>query len=138
MATTVREVMTSNPITLEATTPILEAARAMREKDVGSVVVQNGGKICGIVTDRDITVRAVAQGRGPDTPLQEICSGDVVTVKPDDSLDDAIRLMRDKALRRLPVTSDGTAVGIVSIGDLAQERDPKSVLAGISQAPANH
>ena len=139
MAHTVKDVMTSSPIVLEAGRPIEEAATAMRDRDIGSVIVVRGDEICGIVTDRDITVRAVAEGKDPaKTPLSQICSKELTTATPDLSLDDAVRMMRDKAVRRIPVVEGGKPVGILSLGDLALEKDRESALATISAAPANH
>jgi CBS domain-containing protein len=105
---------------------------------VGDVLVMRGGSICGIVTDRDIVVRTVAEGRDPNRAmLGEICSRFLVQVAPDDPIERAVELMRARAVRRLPVVLDGTPVGIVSLGDLAAARDPESVLAEISGAPGN-
>jgi CBS domain-containing protein len=110
----------------------------MRKADIGDVIVMANGQICGIVTDRDIVVRAVAEGWDPaTTELADICSQDLTTVSPSDSIDRAVQLMRQKAVRRLPVVENGRAVGIVSIGDLALERDPQSALSDISAAPPN-
>jgi CBS domain-containing protein len=91
------------------------------------------------VTDRDITVRLVAQGRDPNTTqLADICSSELTTLSPDDDIERAIRVMSEKAIRRVPVVdSRNEAVGIVSLGDLALERDPRSVLGRISSAPPN-
>jgi CBS domain-containing protein len=139
MASTVEHIMKKDPVTLQAKAPILEAARAMRDKHIGNVVVLEGEKICGIVTDRDIVVRGLADGKDTkQTPLAEICSRDLLTVAPESSIDDAIQIMRDKAVRRLPVVSAGKPVGIVSLGDLALERDPDSVLGKISASIPNH
>ena len=138
MAQTIREVMTGNPRTIDANAPVMDAARLMREADVGPVVVTDGGKVAGIVTDRDVTVRAVAEGRDPSsTPVREICSSDLATVSPDDAVGDAVRLMRERDVRRLPVVDGGKPVGIVAIGDLAVDRDPGSVLGDISAASPN-
>ena len=138
MAQTIREVMTRNPVTLEADTALIQAARAMRDADIGDVVVTRDGKLCGLVTDRDIVVRALAEGRDPSsTRLEEICSADVTTVSPDDPVEVAIGFMKERSIRRLPVTQDGTVTGMVSIGDLAMERDQRSALADISAAPGN-
>ena len=105
---------------------------------IGDVVVLQDGNMCGIATDRDIVVRAIANGKDPaTTPIGEICGKDVTTLSFDTTIDDAVVLMRDKALRRLPVVDDGFPVGIVSLGDLALKRDPRSALADISGAPAN-
>ncbi len=138
MAANIREVMTPNPVTLPATSLAIEAARAMRDSDIGDVIVLDGQTICGIVTDRDIVVRAVAEGLDPaSTPLMEICSRVLTTISPHESVDKAVHLMREKAIRRLPVVENKRPVGIVSIGDLALERDPDSALGNISAAPAN-
>lgn len=139
MPQTVRDVMTSNPVTVPADTPLSEVARLMRDRDIGTViVVDSGGGLRGILTDRDLVVRGFAEGRDlGSTAAAELCSADLATLAPDDSVDRAIKLMRERAVRRLPVVENGRPVGIVSIGDLAMERDEESVLAGISAAPAN-
>src|SRR4051812_36183338 len=139
MAQKIRDVMTIGPTPLPATTSVHDAAIAMRDDDIGNVIVlDDKGAICGLVTDRDIVIRAVADDRRPsESRLGDICSRDLVSVAPDDAVEDAARLMREQALRRLPVIEKGKAVGIVSVGDLAIERDPESVLAGISAAPPN-
>lgn len=138
MAKLVREVMTEDPVVLQADASLKEAARHMRDKDIGDVLVMKGGKLCGIVTDRDITIRAIADGKDPNqTKLSDICSQELVTIAPDHPVSEAISVMRSKALRRLPVVQGDKPVGIVSIGDLAVERDPKSVLASISSASPN-
>ncbi len=139
MPRTVKDLMTPNPTVLGANRPIEEAAIAMRDKDLGAVIVTEGNDICGIVTDRDISVRAVAEGKDcAKTTLGEICSKELTTAKPDLKLEDAVKLMRDKAVRRIPVVEGGKPVGIISIGDLALEKDKESALATISAAPANH
>ena len=137
MARSVNEVMTHDPQTVDAGDALSEAARVMREADVGSVVVVDGGEVAGIVTDRDIVVRAVADGREPSTPVREACSPNVVTLSPDQDLDEAARLMREQDVRRLPVVQDGRPAGILSLGDLAIEQDPDSALADISAASPN-
>lgn len=138
MPETIREVMTPSPRTLDMRATVQEAARTMLDDDIGDVIICDGGTICGIVTDRDITVRAVAQGRDPAvTSVGDICSAEVATLSPDDSVDDAIRLIRDKAVRRVPVIEGGKPVGVVSIGDLAIDLDSRSALAEVSAAPPN-
>jgi CBS domain-containing protein len=138
MTQRIKDVMTPNPVTVDASTPIVEAAKAMRQNDIGAVVVMDGGKVSGVVTDRDIVVRAIADGADPrSTQLRQACSSELVTLSPDDDVDKAVKMMRSKSIRRVPVVSDGTAVGMVSIGDLAIEKDPDSALAAISAAPAN-
>jgi len=134
----VRDLMTPDPITLKDTDTIREAGLAMRSSDVGDVLVMRGGGICGIVTDRDIVVRTVAEGRDPNRAmLGEICSRHLVHVAPDDPIERAIDLMREYAVRRLPVVHTGAPIGILSLGDLASYRDPESPLAVISEAPGN-
>ena len=139
MAQSVRDVMTRNPLVRGSDTILMEAATLMRDADVGDVLVEHDGQLCGLVTDRDIVVRAVAKGADPKTTyLGDICSHDLVTLSPKSSIRDAVELMRDRAVRRVPVVDNGTAVGIVTLGDLAMERDPDSVLADISEAqPSN-
>ena len=135
---TIRSVMTSKPVALQAGTTLVEAARAMRDHDVGDVIVLDDDRLRGIVTDRDIVVRAVAEGRDPSRSiLGEVSSGDVVAVAPDDPVDRAVELMRQHAVRRLPVVEQGRPVGIVSLGDLAAGRDPNSALGQISGARPN-
>jgi CBS domain-containing protein len=131
-------VMTKQPMVLESDSPVMDAARVMRDSDVGDVIVIEGGSVCGIVTDRDIVVRGIASGKDPATTrLGEICSKDVTTVSSDTPVEEAVRLMRDRAIRRLPVVDGDRPVGVVSLGDLAVERDPSSALADISEAPPN-
>jgi CBS domain-containing protein len=139
MAQKIRDVMTPDPTALPITTTIGDAARAMREKDIGVVIVlDDHNSMCGIVTDRDIVVRAVADDRQPsEVRLGDICSRDLTALGPDDAVEDAVRTMRENALRRLPVVDNGRPVGIVTLGDLAMARDPESALAGISAAPPN-
>jgi CBS domain-containing protein len=137
MAQTVRDLMTADPATIESGQRIQDAATLMREVDAGAVVVTEDGRVVGIVTDRDIVVRAGADGKGPDTPVREACSADLETVAPDYSLDQAVQLMRQRAVRRLPVVEGGRAVGILSLGDLAIEKDSGSALADISAAEGN-
>lgn len=135
---TIKDVMTPTPITLPTSAFAWDAARLMKEQDIGDVVVVDDERVCGIVTDRDLVVRVVSEGRDPSrTTVGEICSENLKTVSPGDPIDHAVRLMREEALRRLPVTENGKPVGIVSIGDLAVQRDPESALADISAAPGN-
>ncbi len=139
MAQSIRDVMTTHPVTLPATSSVVDAARVMRDSDIGNVIVMEDGQVCGIVTDRDITVRGVAEGRNISRlKLADICSRVLTTLSPMDSVEDAVRLMREKAIRRLPVIEGGKPVGLVSLGDLAMTQDPHSALGHISAAPANH
>ena len=139
MAPTVRDVMTINPVTLPAQAPVVDAAKKMRDADIGDVIVLDGDSICGVVTDRDIVVRVLAEDREPaGTKLGEICSRDLATVSPDNYLTRAGDIMRERTVRRVPVVEDGKPVGIVSMGDLALERDPDSALGEISAAAPNN
>ena len=134
----IHDVMTPNPVALPGTTSVHEAARAMRDQDIGDVIVIENNQVCGIVTDRDIVVRTVAEAQDSATmTLADICSHALLTVTPTDSVEEAVRLMRTHAIRRLPVVEEGKAVGMVSLGDLAVERDPDSALGEISAAPPN-
>ena len=137
MAQTVTEVMTSNPLTMSQDASIAEAARMMRDRGVGDILVTDGESICGIVTDRDIVVRAIASGSGTNTRLGDVCSHDLATLRATDTIDDAISLMRQHHIRRLPVVEGSQLLGVVSLGDLALERDPNSVLGEVSSAPPN-
>jgi signal-transduction protein with cAMP-binding, CBS, and nucleotidyltransferase domain len=137
-AQTVHDVMTLKLTTLPMSASVRDAARAMHDANIGDVLVIDNDTLRGIVTDRDLVIRVLAEGREPvTTTLADICSQDLSTVSPTDSVEHAIQLMRQKALRRLPVVENGRAVGIVSIGDLAQNRDPQSALGDISAAPPN-
>jgi CBS domain-containing protein len=137
MSKTVAEVMTADPATLDASQPVSVAAQLMVSEDTGAVILTDDGHVSGIVTDRDIAVRVVAQDKGPDTPVREACSEELTTVGPDTSIEQVVQLMRDKAVRRVPVVENDHAVGIVSIGDLAIDRDSDSALADISAAKGN-
>src|SRR6266566_7543422 len=118
MATlTVREIMTRDVIQLQVDTTLDQAAKVMRDEEIGDVVVVDNDRLVGVVTDRDIVVRAVADGLAPDsTTLGAIVSKELVTVRPEDTTLDVARLMRDRAVRRVLVSDDQGLVGIVSIG----------------------
>jgi CBS domain-containing protein len=136
----ISEVMTKDPLSMENTTNLQDAARAMRDKDIGDVVVTKpDGSLCGIITDRDIVIRGVAEGvDASSTTLDDVCTHQLVTVGPDDSVAAAVNAMEEHAIRRLPVVDNGSLVGFVSIGDLAVERDRESALGEISAAPPNN
>ncbi|MFY1680866.1 CBS domain-containing protein [Micromonospora sp.] len=137
--TTVGEFMTTRLVTMDGNDTLAAAAQEMRDSAIGDVVVTNGDDVVGIVTDRDITVRGVAEDRDPSrTRLQEIISRDVITISQYDDAVAAAELMRTYAVRRLPVVDDGRLVGLVSVGDLAVEREPQSVLADISADDPNN
>jgi CBS domain-containing protein len=139
MATQVRDLMSKQLITLDGSSPISEAAKQMFSADIGAVLVEENGKVCGIVTDRDIVIRAVAQGRDVEqTQLSAICSTDLTMVSPDDPLERAVDVMREKAIRRVLVAdSQNQALGILSLGDVASQRDSGAVLGQISTAAPN-
>ena len=137
MPRTVSELMTPHPTVVEVTDTLHAVAQTMATQDVGSLVVAQDGTVVGIVTDRDLVVRGLAEGLGLDVPVGRIATGDPLTVAPDDDLRDVVRIMREQAVRRVPVVEGGQAVGVLSIGDLAAELDPTSALADISEAPAN-
>jgi CBS domain-containing protein len=138
-AMTVEQIMTRDPVTLQVDTTLEEAAKVMRDRDIGDVVVVDKDQLVGVVTDRDIVVRAVADGIAPaDTTLGSVVSRDLVTLGPEASARDAALLMRDRAVRRILVCDNSSLVGIVSIGDLAVDIDPESVLGGISGAAPNN
>jgi CBS domain-containing protein len=139
MADTIREIMTPDPVSLAPDASIVEAARAMRDHDIGDVLVASEEGLRGIVTDRDLVVRVLAEGGDVSgTALEECCSGDVVTVEASARIGDAVEVVRDKAIRRIPVVENGHPVGIVSLGDLAMDRDPRSALADVSTARPNN
>jgi CBS domain-containing protein len=139
MERTVRDVMTPNPREVSADETIVAVAGVMRDEDIGSVIVTDAGQLRGLVTDRDIVVRAVAEGVDPALEtVDTIYSGAALaTVAPDTPLDTAADIMREYAIRRLPVVEDGHAIGVVSIGDLAIEIDGDSTLADISASAPN-
>jgi CBS domain-containing protein len=138
MAANVRDVMTSDPVVVDAAASLTQAAELMRTHNIGDVLVMDNGRIDGILTDRDIVVRAVADGQQPDAlPCGACCTGHPQMVDADDSLNDAMELMRQHAVRRLPVVEGDELIGVVSIGDLALSDDHETPLADISAAAPN-
>ncbi|MFF3328102.1 CBS domain-containing protein [Streptomyces sp. NPDC002888] len=126
--------MTPGVVTVRPDASLVEAARLMRAQDIGDVLVADDWRVVGVLTDRDIAVRAVAEGVDPlAVPAEAVCTPRPVVVGPDDAAETAVELMREHAVRRLPVVEDGRPVGIVSLGDLALARDPDSALADISR-----
>jgi len=110
----------------------------MRDENIGAVLVTDGDRLRGLVSDRDLVVRTLAEGGDPDqTTVVHACSDDLVTVGPDEDLDRAVTLMREHSVRRIPVVDHGQPVGIVSLGDMAMERDARSALGDISAAKSN-
>ena len=136
---TISEVMTKDVVSFPSTATVVEAALSMRGADIGFVVVTTEDQPRGVITDRDIVVRVIAEGLDPsETTLGDIASGEVVCLTPEHTAEDAARLMRQLAVRRLAVVDDrDRLVGVVSIGDLAVEKDPESALADISASPPN-
>jgi CBS domain-containing protein len=117
----IQEAMTSGPKTIESGTTVEEAARTMASEDVGSLPIVDGDRLVGVVTDRDLAIRVLAEGKDARTTVGQIASKDVVTIDPQQSLDEAARLMAEHQLRRLPVVEeDGKLVGILAQADLAQ------------------
>jgi CBS domain-containing protein len=133
---TVADVMSTPALMAFAADPVARVAAMMRDDDIGFVViVDENGVPTGVVTDRDIVTRAVAEGSAPTQPVRELVTAEPAAIDSDEPIDDAVALMRSYAVRRLPVVHDGSVVGVVSLGDLARVRDPGSALADISAAP---
>jgi CBS domain-containing protein len=134
----IREVMSSNPSAIEADKPVADAAKLMRDEDVGLAPVVEGDRLVGTLTDRDIAIRVVAEGKDPQsTTVREVASTDLVTVDPEQDLDEAVRLMAEHQVRRLPVVEeDGRLVGVVAQADVARQADDRQtgeVVERISQ-----
>jgi CBS domain-containing protein len=130
-----RDIMSPAPVCMAPGESVSAAAQAMKRYGIGTVLVPNDGRLSGLVTDRDITVRVLAEDRDPTaTRIGEVCSRDLVVLGPDDDVTHVARLIRERAVRRIPVLADRIPVGIVSIGDLALEKD---VLSGVSSAAPN-
>jgi CBS domain-containing protein len=123
MGKSVRKVMTANPCAIDADKPVSYAAKMMRDEDVGLAPIVEGDRLIGTVTDRDIAIRVVAEGKDPEsTTVREIASTDLVTIDPQQDLDEALRLMARHQVRRLPVVDeDGRLVGVVAQADIARE-----------------
>ncbi|WP_067456620.1 CBS domain-containing protein [Actinomadura macra] len=136
----VSDVMTVTPQALPLDATLYEAARVMRDEGIGDVLVTYAGRLCGVVTDRDIVIRAVAESRDTTlTPLGDVCTAELTTVHPEDDTTTAARLMSEQAVRRLPVVDAmQRPVGIVTIGDLALADGGGGPLPAISKAPPNN
>lgn len=133
-----RDIMSPAPICMAPGESVFAAAKAMKQYGIGTVLVLTDGKLSGLVTDRDITVRVLAENRDPlTTRIGDICSSELAVLGPDDDLEQATRLVRERAVRRIPVLADGIPVGVVSIGDLALDEDGISAMSGVSSAPPN-
>jgi CBS domain-containing protein len=122
----IQELMTVKPRTVKTGDSIVDAAKLMRGEDAGIAPIVDGDRLVGVVTDRDIAIRVVAEGKDPSTTkVEEIASSNLVTVEPGQDLDDALRLMAQHQVRRLPVVDDGKLVGIVAQADVAKHADAK-------------
>jgi CBS domain-containing protein len=133
---TVESVMSPTPAVVPAAMSLPEAARAMRDLDIGALLVMEDKEVVGLVTDRDLVVRGLASETATGH-VGECCSEQLITVAPDDSVAEAVTLMRTYAVRRLPVVRANEVIGVVSIGDLAVSNDPGSALADITRAEPN-
>jgi CBS domain-containing protein len=126
MARSIRDTMTTDPRSITPRDPVAEAARLMRDEDIGSLPVTDEGRLVGMLTDRDIAVRVVAEGRNPNsTTVGEVLSPDPVAAQPDQDLDEALHLMAQHQVRRLPVVEDDRLVGILAQADVALEEKEK-------------
>lgn len=135
----VYEVMTPRVVSLSQNATVTEAAQRMRDADIGNVLLVDDGQLTGMLTDRDLVVRVLANQLDPGlTRAGEVCTSGLVSVEASTSTDEAVTIMRRSAVRRLPVVEHGQPIGVVSIGDLAVNQDPKSALASISAAEPNH
>ncbi len=134
----ISDVMTAPVRTVAPDTPLREVAQIMRDSDLGDVLVAEGDHLLGIVTDRDIVVRCVADGADPaEHTAGDACSSEVATVPPQSGIRDAVHTMREGAVRRLPVVDGDRVVGVVTMGDLARVVDGDSALAHVSSAEPN-
>lgn len=132
------DVMSLAPVKVKPTDTVAKVAALMRDQDIGAVLVDGGNDTTGVVTDRDLVVRVLADGGSPSTMVSAVCTMHPLCLHPDDDVDTAIATMREHAVRRVPVVDGGVAVGMVSLGDLARLREPDSVLGRISAAEPNH
>ncbi|GAA5180537.1 CBS domain-containing protein [Rugosimonospora acidiphila] len=138
MVQLVRELMVEPAVTVQADTTVSATAKMMRDSDIGDVIVVDAKKPIGMVTDRDIVIRAVAESSQPgNMTIGEICTNDLVSVRPEDDVHQASALMRRASVRRLPVVDRGELVGVLSLGEMAINRDEASALAEISAADPN-
>jgi CBS domain-containing protein len=127
MGQSIKDVMTSDPCTVDADKSVAYAAKMMRDEDVGLAPIVEGDKLIGMLTDRDIAIRVVAEERNPDqVTVVEVASKQVVTIDPQQDLAEALRIMAEHQVRRLPVVEeDGRLVGVVAQADVAREGDDK-------------
>ena len=138
----VSEVMTRDVQTIQPDQPVQQAASFMLSADAGSIPVTDGDRLIGMITDRDIAVRGVAQGHGPDTPVRELMSNDIICARIDDDCDEVANKMSEAQVRRLPVVDEQERLcGIVSLGDLAREGasdTAEQALEGVAQPGGQH
>jgi len=138
----ISEVMTRDVQTIRPDQSAQDAARFMLKSDAGSIPVTEGDRLIGMITDRDIAVRGVAKGFGPDTPVRELMTGDIICARSDDSIEDVASKMSEAQVRRLPVIDEQERLcGIVSLGDLSREADSdcaSEALEGVSQPGGQH
>jgi CBS domain-containing protein len=129
MGKSVKDAMTSNPCTIDSDKTVEYAARMLKDENVGLAPIVEGQRLVGTLTDRDIVVRVVAEGRDPKTVrVREVASTDLITIDPQQDLDEALRLMANHQVRRLPVVEeDGRVVGVLAQADVAQEANEKKV-----------
>ena len=146
----ISEIMSKNPRSVSPDTSVSEAAQVMKEEDVGLVPVvervggaETRGRLVGVVTDRDIAIRAVAEGRAVDSPVSDVMSGGVKTCSPDDSVEDAMAMMGREQVRRIPIVDErGSLVGVVSQADVVRlagnDRQAEKTVERISQPGGSH
>lgn len=140
MVARLRELMTINPVVLESTVTVSEAARTMRDHSIEDVLVTKNGRLHGIVTDRDIVTRCIAEGHHPETMrLSEICNRDITAFPDTENINTAVNAMLGKAVRRIPIVDQqGVPLGVVSLADLSLTLDRQSALGAISTTPSNN
>ena len=138
MANSVRDAMTDNPRSIGASATVVEAARLMREQHIGSLPVTEDERLVGMITDRDITTRVVAESAVPETTsVGDVFSRDLISVEPDNDLDEALQLMARHQVRRLPVVENGRLVGMVAQADIAlKENERTGELVGAISEPS--
>ncbi len=132
---TIKELMTVRPRTVKVGDSVVEAAKLMKGEDAGLAPIVDGSRLVGVVTDRDIVVRVIAEGRDPNaTKVEEVASQNLVTIDPQQGLDEALRLMAQHQVRRLPVVEeDGKLVGIVAQADVARHADAQRTGAVVEE-----
>ena len=139
----VRDIMTKDVGTATLDSTVEDVASMMKEEDAGSIPVVDGGELAGIVTDRDIVIRCIAEGKDPsDTTVEEILTEELHTIEPEAEVEDAARVMSERQIRRLPVVDGGELIGVISLGDIAV-KDQDTEIAGesledISQGVKEH